>query len=122
MTDLLTLSRDHDLPPKWDGHPVEWEGWRDSIDVFICPPPRDREPCEACGCIGKPVMNSGTVTVHWPDSVTAIGRTRLRERVSRSRLTVFRCTQCRHDTVLDHNTDQWWDLDYTDYGPDGSDG
>lgn len=118
--DLLVQSREHDLPPRWDGWPVEWDGWRDRQLVFICPPPADREPCTACGSITPAVMNNGTVTADMPQQVARIRRANLCEPVVRWRLTVFRCPDCRHDVVWDTRTDQWWDLDYTDYGPDGS--
>jgi hypothetical protein len=36
------------------------------------------------------------------------------------RLFAFRCQDCRHDQVLDLNTRELWDLDHTDYGPEGS--
>lgn len=119
MPDLLVQSREHDLPPKWDGHPVEWDGWSEASDIFICPPPGD-EPCHMCGSVRRGLITGGTVTADWPDGVAAIRQARLRERVTRWRLSVFRCPDCRHDTVWDMRTDQWWDLDHSDYGPDGS--
>ena len=37
----------HDLPPKWDGRTVTWQGWQ-SEPTFICPPPKPT-PCRSCG-------------------------------------------------------------------------
>lgn len=36
------------------------------------------------------------------------------------RLHAFRCTDCKHDVVWDRDTDEWWTLDHTDYGDEGS--
>ncbi len=30
--------REHDLPPRWDGLPVEWGDWSDTTNVIISPP------------------------------------------------------------------------------------
>lgn len=35
-------------------------------------------------------------------------------------LVAFRCVDCGHDVVHDRRTGEDWDLDETDYGPDGS--
>ena len=82
MSDLLTLLREHDLPPRWDGHAVWWEGWHPGIvPVFICPPPRRPLCCEGCGSLAEPVSNCGLVAV-WasltPEDIEREGENRRR--------------------------------------------
>ena len=36
MSDLLTMLREHDLPPRWDGLAVVWEGWQYAPPVHWC--------------------------------------------------------------------------------------
>lgn len=107
--DLLTYSREHDLPPKWDGHPTHWDGWRDTPIMFIRQP--DRDVCVACGSTTRPIMNSGIVHIDI-DGLT--------QPIRKGRLYVFRCLDCYHDTIHNVNTGEWWELDHTDYGPHGS--
>ncbi|MCX2931372.1 hypothetical protein ORI20_13895 [Mycobacterium sp. CVI_P3] len=102
---LQLWPRDHDLPPRWDGLPVEWGEWTDLATVFICPPPRRPERCGKCKSERPSLMNVGRVS--------GAGRQFI------GRLTVFRCPDCRHDSVRDHH-DRMWDLDPTDYTDDGS--
>lgn len=65
-------------------------------------------------------MNTGTVTVDPPTSASRVRKARLERPVVRYRLSAFRCTRCSLDTIRDWNTDQWWSLDPTDYGREGS--
>lgn len=105
------MSRPFDLPPKWDGASVEWLGeWEEEpwtshrfhapLADFAC---RNR-----CGSLAPRLTRRGVVG---DPSVTAIHRLLLY---------VTRCPDCGHDTVLRLDTDEAWDLDDTDYGPDGS--
>lgn len=133
MTDLLTLLREHDLPPYWDGLAVVWDGWQTTLrnQVFLCPPPKSPPCCAACGSLAEPVSNRGLVAI-WPslthddlhDDVENRRRlgTLAHKRKPRGtwRLRAFRCPDCRHDQVWDVDADETWDLDHTDYGPDGS--
>jgi RNA polymerase subunit RPABC4/transcription elongation factor Spt4 len=107
VIDLLYLARDHDLPPKWDGHYVEWAGWV-SLDMFICPPPK-REVCKVCGSTELSITNRGIIR----DRDGKTGRER------RYSLMASRCPDCRTDQVMDWNG-AWWDLDPSDYVDDGS--
>lgn len=131
--DLLLGLREHDLPPLWDGRVVLWRGWEDPEPghVFICPPPKQRHVCEGCGSLEPWVTNRGMVAVS--PSLTREellyeeeNRARLgslaHKRKPRAlwRLHAYRCPDCKLDTVWDHDTDQWWTLDFTDYGPEGS--
>ncbi|EHB48788.1 hypothetical protein MycrhDRAFT_5629 [Mycolicibacterium rhodesiae JS60] len=123
MSDNLELElwpRQHDLPPRWDGLPVEWGDWSDTADIFICPPP-PRKKCEHCGSQRDSLMCLGRV---WTDPATApraIGRARLqRGKHLVANLSAFRCPDCEHDYVLDVVNNEAWDLDPTDYTNDGS--
>lgn len=138
MTDLLTLLREHDLPPRWDGLAVLWRGWEydRSHEVFICPPPPPRV-CEGCG---EPVLHRGfsaqsvnrglvavsTVLSHDDLRYEEQNRQRLgalagkRKPRALWRLHVWRCQLCKLDTVWDTDADEWFTLDDSDYGPDGS--
>ena len=118
MSDLLTLTREFDLPPKWDGHPVEWGEW-DKTPVIICPTPQ-RDPCDGCGSTAGTLTNHGTMLVKIAQgNVVQIGHSRLHEHQKRA-LLAHRCPDCLLDKVWDTWADEWWDLDHTDYGPEGS--
>lgn len=139
MTDLLTLLREHDLPPKWDGLAVLWRGWEyQQAGVFLCPPPTPRE--DRCGGCKEPLtergfpvqsVNKGLVAVssvlthddlrYEEDNRERLGRL-AHKRKPRAlwRLYVWRCPNCRLDTVWDTDTDEWFDLDETDYSDAGS--
>ncbi len=133
MTDLLTLTREHDLPPRWDGHAVLWEGWDGHPVIYICPPPDVPDCCLECGSVERRIINSGlravddTITsaqIFQATSVTgrgggASGPPRLRGIAFRE-LHVSRCPDCHHDIVHDLATSEAWDLDATDYGDAGS--
>lgn len=114
--------RTHDLPPRWDGAPIEWGPWKPGLNMFACGPRSLRRPegCARCGSTVPRAMNVGRI---WTDPATAppaIGRARLsggRQLVGV--LTAFRCTNCNHDSVLDPSG-ELWDLDITDYTDDGS--
>ncbi|MEB3023402.1 MULTISPECIES: CpXC domain-containing protein [Mycolicibacter] len=112
--------REHDLPPRWDGLPVQWGDWRPPPELFICPPSRTQQCCPRCGDTRAQQMNLGRI---WTDPATAppaISRGRLlggRQLIAM--LTAFRCPNCGHDTVLGSDG-QLWDLDMTDYTDNGS--
>lgn len=112
--------REHDLPPRWDGLPIEWDQWREPPTVFLCPPPRQPEHCDHCGSTAPQSMSIGRI---WTDPATAppaISRARMRRgRHLVGIITAFRCDDCTHDTVLDPSG-VLWDLDITDYSDEGS--
>lgn len=132
MSDLLTLAREFDLPPKWNGLLVSWSGWEPQIPATICPPPKTRDCCSACASPHPPATNRGYVATSPLVTPAMLRRNEeqraalpLRERhhvpsLALFRLHAFRCQDCRHDVVWDTDTDEWWDLDHTDYGPEGS--
>lgn len=135
VSDLLRMLRAHDLPPRWDGLAVVWEGWegwRPSIGpVYLCPPPRHPPCCEGCGSLAEPVSNRGLVAV-WASltrediereeqNLRRLGSlAHKRKRRAYWRLRAYRCPDCKLDTVWDTDTGHTWTLDHTDYGPDGS--
>ena len=131
VDDLLTLRREHDLPPRWDGRPVTWSGWDTGPTGFICPPPKN-ECCHACGSHAPTVFNHGYVAISHlitDEEITAAQAARdllppgLRHKIDslvRLELTAYRCPDCNTDLVEDQVTGLWWELDHTDYGPDGS--
>lgn len=129
--DLFVATRSYDLPPKWDGRPVDWSEWRPARELFICPPP-PREPCRECKSTAPSLFNVGVVQplpgeTFEVDRVkrTKSGREYVSGKVAKPawplvRLHLFRCPDCLHDTVFDTVTDEWWDLDPSDYEPEGS--
>ncbi|GAB4987866.1 hypothetical protein BB737_00380 [Mycobacterium avium subsp. hominissuis] len=112
--------QEHDLPPRWDGLPVEWGEWEDTAGVFVCPPPRKPDRCDHCDSTRAPLISAGRI---WTDPKTAppaVGQARFRHgRHLVGSITAFRCPDCGHDSVLDPNG-QHWDLDPTDYTDGGS--
>lgn len=97
--------RVHDLPPKWDGLAVDWEGWQQfpsTLDFHM----RPKHLCTACASDRRPALNFGFVHL----------KNGLRSR----HLTAFRCLDCKHDNVYDGMTRTWWDLDDNDYRTAGS--
>ena len=137
MTDLLTLARENDLPPKWDGRAVIWQGWEYvGGGTFICPP--RKEVCEGCGLPtterGFPCWSTNKGVVADSTRLTAedyeaeqAARARLPESLRHKfarhwwiEMTAFRCHHCQLDTVWLHSTNEMWTLDHTDYGSEGS--
>lgn len=120
QAELELWPRQHVLPPRWDGLPVQWGDWQDSPEVFICPPPKKDAECGSCGSTRAPLLNFGRI---WTDPSTApraIGKARLqRGRFLVGVISAFRCEDCGHDTVIDTNG-KMWDLDDTDYTDNGS--
>lgn len=120
VIDLFAHAREHDLPPKWDGHPVEWEGWRHLDSPIICPPPKDLGTCARCGSLTPLLHNVGMRRIAYDDNVIRVGVARQLPRETKAALTALRCPDCLHDTVVDLWLGEVWDLDPTDYGDQGS--
>lgn len=131
---LTALPSLHDLPPAWDGRPVTWGPWRETRTSLVFHTSPQDQACTACGLIGEPDIALGTVPPDPGETVDVPNIRTLRSgRTYQSGmkaipawpvvcLVAFRCTGCGHDTVLDQRTDETWDLDPDDYGPDGSTG
>lgn len=114
MPEMSALTH-HDLPPKWDGWPVEWEEWGWFVG-FICFQSKGSAPrqdvCGKCGHVGEQPMARGVATDPGPL------RTNFRKKIL---LIAFRCQHCRHDVVASGSgEDRWWDLEPADYLDAGS--
>lgn len=123
MRGQLALPRAYDLPPHWDGLAASWEGWADPPVVFVCPPPRQRAVCPACGSTEPRITNRALVALDPATTVERIANYAQFRRVgavARWRLVAWRCTDCGHDQVSDADTGQLWDLDPADYTDAGS--
>lgn len=125
--ELVPAYREHELPVAWDGEPIQWGEAVAVGSVFVCPPPRPRA-CPECGqldvagadsYVGK--VPGEPVAPYWiRDRVTGRPRKMPGWETWRPRLVLTRCLGCGHDQVHDLDTDETWDLDETDYGPQGS--
>jgi hypothetical protein len=131
------VERAHDLPPKWDGRKVEWQGWTNHPSTARLH--FKAEVCDRCGSDKEQALNLGVVHPLPGDEMTTLRRVKSK-RTGREydrqvtvpahpvfRVTAFRCVDCGHDQVCDHGTGEqkwdeaeWWDLDETDYSDDGS--
>lgn len=91
------------LPVAWDGQGVSWDEWAD-IATFICVR-HLKKPRPACSrCRTSPRVS---LVIHGHVGTEDLP------------LTLLRCPNCGADTVVDWNNNAW-DLDESDYGPDGS--
>lgn len=107
--DQLSIDlREHDLPPRWDGHPVQWGEWKPMPDVTICPPPK-ADKCVKCGSTEAANQARG-VRQDFANVRRLLG----------GDLIAMRCPRCDHDVVWDLATNEWWDLDDSDYQDGGS--
>lgn len=91
------------LPVAWDGHPISWGSWT-ALAAFLCArtTKRSQTACPRCG----------------DDSKTSLAIQGLVEALEDT-LSLLRCPNCAADTVVDENQNVW-ELDETDYGPEGS--
>lgn len=113
--------RTHDLPPRWDGLPVQWSQWSTTDGIRLCGrASRSEDRCSRCSSTAAPRINLGRVWADPASAEPAIGPTRSpQDRRPAYMITAFRCPACQHDWVLDGNADTW-DLDPTDYTDRGS--
>lgn len=112
MSDLFTATRKHDLPPKWDGFTIDWNGWHPTLDVRVCHPPKTPERCGHCGSTARQICNKGVV------SITGLPRIGKRTRPNYAVLFAIRCPDCLSDRVWAHP--DWFDIDDDDYSDEGS--
>ena len=115
------------MPPRWDGHRVDWRGWE-------VPPPTTLERfhgglvvCPHCASTRPQAINLGVVWVKPTGLLSFPSKQHWDARGSRSGgdhaaqwLTAYRCLDCRTDEVEDRMTGELWVLDDSDYGDDGS--
>lgn len=112
--------RKHDLPPTWDGHAIEWQGWTASAAVACARFPRGSCPRCGHGTAGQRV-NIGVIYTLPPSGVQSIwaGRRVTGSRRIAGNLVAFRCTYCGLDQVIDA-ANRLWDLTEADYTDEGS--
>ena len=113
---VTTNARPHDLPPLWDGRPVQWSAWTDEGGLagrttLVFHVPSDHWACTGCGWIRDTDLRAvGTLL---PGNGVA-------DLYPHVRLVVRRCPGCHLDQVSDLDTGEVWDLDDNDYGDAGS--
>lgn len=126
--DLIRGGRRDELPTAWDGRRVDWGPAMAVRAVSHV----GAIPCNGCGSTSAP-MDAHIGRVHPAPGATVRETRTKRTRSGReygitrdvpaqpeARLSLNRCLACGHDSVLDLTTNQLWDLDYSDYEPDGS--
>lgn len=128
---LKLLPARPDLPPLWDGIPVEWSEWSQARSTLILHVPPESMACDQCGVVDESMVNWGKRP---PETPTFTGtRTKTTKKSGRKYDVVCevpawdirdiyaaRCRHCGHDQVTDLRTDEVWDLDESDYAPEGS--
>lgn len=108
---------DDRLPVKWDGESIHWAGqWTHTADMlFLCGNNGLKEERSCPGPDGRNQWNRIRPHLWKPWSI--MGRT------VHSRLWLMRCGVCGLTLVEEHPVgggETIWQLDETDYGPDGS--
>jgi len=129
MSLSLVVSRP-DLPPFWDGAPVEWSEWSAGGTSLAWHIPADQLACPECGAVEEPAVCFGKRP---PESPTVMSTRTKTTRSGRKYavpheikawgvrdLIAARCRHCNHDVVTDLRTDERWDLDESDYTAEGS--
>lgn len=53
------ISQRLDLPPAWDGVPVEWSEWSDSNTSLLLHVPPEQMACSECGVVDEPPIRFG---------------------------------------------------------------
>lgn len=120
----------HDLPPSWDGQPVTWDAWSDvrtSLAYHLKP---EQLACDQCGAIDEPLIAWGLRPPAEATYTTTKTKTTRSGHKYEAQVEVpahpvrdiyaARCRHCSHDVVTDTRTDERWDLEDHDYGPEGS--
>ena len=115
----------HDLPPRWDGRAVIWSPWVLADDGSLAFHSALADlACQQCGSLARQHWRSVGLVSHLAttthEQLHVAVATSTAGRCGERRLSVRRCLDCGHDQVLDLTSDELWDLDATDYGPDGS--
>lgn len=127
---LRLLPTRPDLPPFWDGAKVTWDAWSDvrsSLAYHLKP---EDMACDKCGAVDESLIAWGLR----PPVEATYGTTRTKTTKSGRKYAIAcevpawgvrdiyaaRCRHCGHDRVTDTRTDEVWDLDESDYAPEGS--
>lgn len=135
MTSQPTLPpapRDHDLPPRWDGHPVEWRPWQPGYTTTYEWHAKQPTVCGHCASTSKPSTAHGVVYAPETGLIQFRPRGGYPHHLGQAKaaahargapvrwLTAFRCPDCRTDRIHDQTTNELWDLDDSDYTNEGS--
>lgn len=114
--------RAHDLPPLWDGHPVQWREWRTERPAHVCTVDDAGESsAEAPACTRCGALEAWEQTASGRVLDSIIGPSgRHRPGAPLAYLVVSRCGHCGQDQVTDLATGETWDLTDTDYTDTGS--
>lgn len=135
---LVTSPGARTLPPLWDGRRVEWDELTEqtptTLELFhMTKAQRAQDVCTTCGTPGRESLHTVGVVHPLPGDTMESSAPRKSKRTGRTihvpitvsarplrRLHLTRCQTCGLDVVWDSQTDEWWDLDDSDYGPEGS--
>lgn len=119
-----------DLPPFWDGVPVTWDAWSDVRSTLILHVPAEAMACDQCGAVDENLIAWGlrppAEATYMTTKVKTLKSGRKYDRQVEVEawpvrdIYAARCRHCGHDRVTDTRTDEVWDLDETDYVPEGS--
>lgn len=113
----------HPLPVSWDGRTVEWDRWALDPEVFICG--RDGRQTARCEC-GSDLRPFTARGLRHPSDRMLQDHAALPSIMTPFTprptydLRALRCPTCGQVDVWDMESDEWWTLDPTDYGPAGS--
>jgi len=132
MSVLQSVPMAHDLPPFWDGVPVEWSDWSNGRTTLAYHATAAELACDKCGAVDENQVTKGKRPP--PEGATFEGRAFVKRTKSGRAygittkvdawpvydLAAFRCRHCGHDRVLDERTGETWDLDPDDYQDNGS--
>lgn len=135
--ELVPDNQGRPLPVKWDDHKVTWDEFKiepaTTLEFHVTKAERLRWCCTKCGTPDREATHA-VGTVHPLEGEMTEGTVRRRSKRTGNWLNVptmvpawplrvlhaSRCGGCGLDTVWDMRTDEWWELDESDYGPDGS--
>lgn len=105
----------HDLPPRWDGHPIDWDGRWQPRAAPLHAHLRQETGCEQCGSDAPELHQRGRYNSYG----LRLAHSPLPRRPKVTELLAARCPDCQHTTVIDLMTQDVWELapsDYTDAG------
>lgn len=107
-----------DLPPRWDGYEVTWDGrWESSVSSLALHLP-DLGACEECGSVRSQVHRWGTYWWTWERPAHMPLRDGPEKHLRR--IMAQRCQDCEHTTVTEMETHETWDIDESDLTDEGS--
>lgn len=114
---------EYDLPPMWDDRAAVWDDWtREPWTSASFHIPIGAFACRRCGVVDQKWSAKGVVAVLPSITHSQIRAAQAARKVGKYALVRLYATRCHcgHDTVLDFETNDLWDLDPDDYGPQGS--